>query len=178
LGAIAMTRLFISMLCISLVGCSSAKLGSTSVVAATRIINRYPSWRDFETDESVTTAKILDSLEELRSFDPTTIRCAFLQIRDKGNNHGVDTAFKLRAINRFIFNVPEWVNRGDASHFGGWVGIPEKDGQVNELWPLKWANNGGLALAGSNFGYWGPDFDAVGEFDWFKVRYGFRPQRR
>ena len=50
--------------------------------------------------------------------------------------------------------------------------MPENRTQVNVLWPLQ--SNGILRVTGQFGGFYGPPYDALGEFDYFNQVYGRR----
>ncbi len=80
---------------------------------------------------------------------------------------------KIYVLLRFYFNVPEEELLENAEFFGSWHGVPHKGNTVNLLWPLS-TTNGTLQLTGTFGGYYGPPYNALGEFDFFNARYGRR----
>ncbi len=80
---------------------------------------------------------------------------------------------KVYVLLRFYFNVPEEELMEKTKSFGSWHGVPRKGNTLNPLWPLS-TTNGTLHVAGTFGGYYGPPYDALGEFDFFNVRYGPR----
>ena len=80
----------------------------------------------------------------------------------------------LYVLNRLLFDVPEWVPGGQP-RFAAFTGIPQRDGEVGELWPWAPAGNGGLQLRGHFRGYVGEGYQALREAEAFQRRYGPRP---
>ena len=80
---------------------------------------------------------------------------------------------KVYVLLRFYFKVPTNEKTTATKYFGGWWGVPEKDSEVNLLWPLS--EEGGVLRITNDFtGYSGEPYDAIGEFDFFNERYGRR----
>lgn len=148
---------------------------SEKVRTAVQIIEACPSWIALDPGDYAAKQKILNSLRSLNAFDRYTLRRAIDQFRENTRIYDVDAMAKLFLLNRYLFAVPEWVQRENAVHFGGWTGIPNDNGRVNELWPLQLAENGQWELVvGRSLGYMGAAFDATGEFDYFLRIYGRR----
>jgi hypothetical protein len=85
----------------------------------------------------------------------------------------IDTHNNLYVLNRFYFAVPEWELRSNGKQFG-FKGVPTRDGEENLLWPLETDSNSQVFLASPFQGYFGAQYDAVGEFDHFNRVYGPR----
>lgn len=100
----------------------------------------------------------------------------FIAERRGANNYSVDDMSKLFVLNRYIFKVPAKSKLGEPG-FGGWIGIPHDETEINELWPFAVRTDGRLELIGEFGGYNGDDFQAVEEFDYFNQRFGRRQQR-
>lgn len=80
---------------------------------------------------------------------------------------------RIFLLNRFMFNVPSEVMM-PVPVFGGWEGVPHRDGKINLLWPFSIAADGSIELTGKPIMYVGQRYDAIGEFDYFYHAYGKR----
>jgi hypothetical protein len=174
-------RLAWTILLIGLLGCASnpaenADLSSeTEIVAATKLIEACPNWAQIRKSDGGERNRIIPILEEVNHYPSVTLRRAMERFQNS-TNCGLDGMATLFLINRYIFNVPQWVLTNDATQFGGWFGIPEANGKVDMLFPLEAAPSGKLKLTGAHIGYMGAPFQALNEFDWFKRRFGRRRQ--
>ena len=153
--------------------------GRKSVEGAKRLIDLCPcpGWTTFSKTNMVTKEKIMQHLQRLSSYNPGTIREAmrlYVDERHAQLKYNSDDATKLFLINRYICNVPEWVEGRIEPRLPGWIGIPEKNGFVNMLWPLGFDAQGKLTLVGGKLAYFGADPAAVEEFDYFLMEYGLR----
>ena len=100
----------------------------------------------------------------------------FIGERRCANKYSVDDMSKLFVLNRSIFKVPSQSKLPEARFFGGWIGVPRGEKGVDLLWPLTIRSGGKLELIGDFGGYYGDDFQAVEEFDYFNQRFGRRQQ--
>ena len=79
----------------------------------------------------------------------------------------------LYVLNRLLFDVPEWVPAGQP-RFAAFTGIPQRDGELGELWPWAPAGKDALRLRGHFRGYVGEAYQALREAEAFQRRYGQR----
>jgi len=114
------------------------------------------------------------SLDALSRYDTPSLREAFAEYLSESTDQMAHEQ-QLFLANRYLFNVPEWVNEERSLGFGGWLGIPREDKRVNLLWPLHRDSSGRLQLLGRSIGYLGPPFLAIDEFDYLEKEYGRRP---
>ena len=120
---------------------------------------------------------MLKRIDAVALEDTVVLRDAlerYVSKRQAEDNYSIGEMGKLFILNRYLFNVPSSSELKQASFFGAWYGVPENERYVNLLWPLKIENNGKLTLVGEFSGYFGPDFRAVEEFDYFHRRFGCR----
>ncbi len=82
---------------------------------------------------------------------------------------------KIYVLNRFYFAVPSTEARSEVKIFGGWSGVPQEPDRLGILWPLEEEPDKTLRLAGTLQGYFGPNYRALEEFDFFSKKYGRRP---
>lgn len=85
---------------------------------------------------------------------------------------------KIYVLNRYYFAVPATEERGEVKVFGGWSGMPQEADRLGILWPLEEAPDKSLRITGVLGGYFGPNYRALEEFDFFSTKYGRREERR
>ena len=140
-----------------------------SVDALARSIDSCPAWSEIDKDDSATRSVILHCLDKISASELSIIRAAmgkFISDKRSANNYNVASMSKLFVLNRYLFDAPSKApfNR---STFGGWVGVPSTDREINWLWPLSIDSAGNLKLTGTFRGYMGDDYLALEEFDYF-----------
>jgi hypothetical protein len=148
-----------------------------SATAAQKLIESCPTWTGTGQNDTQRKAAIMRHLQDLRQFNLPTLREGlrrFVEEREITRTYDLDAMCKLFLLNRYVFDVPQWVPREQSVAFGAWMGIPEEDSRINVLWPLAVNGAGHLELAGRNIGYLGADFRALDEFDYFAKQYGPR----
>jgi hypothetical protein len=142
-----------------------------------RRLRAAPAWSAMR-DVSAQGQPLLDACEEIAREETPTIRAAMAayvsgESQVPGGTN-IDAMSKVYVLNRVLFDVPGWRPLADARFFGGWVGVPQKEGRVDLLWPLSVTADGTLKLTGGPPGYSGDAYDALGEFDHFASRFGRR----
>ncbi len=90
-------------------------------------------------------------------------------------NSSIDDMSKIFILHRVIFSC-DWIALPKNRFFGGWVGVPIKDGFVDVSWPIKFDANSQVHIGSKFMGYYGDVYDAVGEFTWLKNTFERRPQ--
>ena len=124
---------------------------------------------------------LLKRIDAVALEDTVVLRDAlerYVSKRQAEDNYSIGEMGKLFILNRYLFNVPSSSELKQASFFGTLVlRDSENERYVNLLWPLKIENNGKLTLVGEFSGYFGPDFRAVEEFDYFNRRFGRRVEK-
>lgn len=136
-----------------------------------------PTWIHAATSNTTTRATILQCLDVLARQDTSVLRKAVEQFvfeRKAAGKYTVDDMSKVFLLNRYVFNVPSKSKLKEARFFGGWVGIPCDETDVDLLWPLRMGDDGKWELAGKCGGYYGDVFEAIMEFDYFNQRFGRR----
>lgn len=86
----------------------------------------------------------------------------------------VEDMGRLLILNKFLFKLPEWLPEHSCPRFGGWLNIPERDGQINILWPFSRDKNGNMMLTHRFSGYLGEAYMALEAFDYYLNKYGRR----
>jgi hypothetical protein len=126
------------------------------VIEATKLIEACPAWTQIESGDIKKTHSILEILGKLSQYQTSTLRRAIKQFIDTRTLWEFNDFAKIFMINRYIFNVPQWVNSEDNIQFGGWIGIGEKNGKIDMLFPFERKPSGKLELVGRHIGYNGP----------------------
>jgi hypothetical protein len=174
------------------------KFDPANVHTIVALLNR-PLWPSRGEAETAATRDIACIL----TYPPADIReaewTAFLR---PGHRPSLASSnLKMYAVNRKLFNVPEWVPRlehppfapflvqpqpQDFATFHGhpavpWIqgAIPSRPGQINELYPWMMGKDGQLVLkrVGLAIGDFSLPYSAAWEFDYLKRAYGFRRRR-
>lgn len=143
-----------------------------------RLLEVSPAWDTLKDNSSLLENQnmILENLFKISKYDLTTIRGAisfFVEKKKSTNEYNVSNMSRLFLLNRYIFNIPESIPF-DAPAFGGWVGVPIKNKIINRLWPLTVNKDGVIMIDGEFGGYFGPDYRAVEEFDYFQEKFATR----
>jgi hypothetical protein len=151
------------------------KFDPANVHAITALLNR-PLWRGRGEIAFAATRDI----DCILTYPPADIReaewTAFLRPFD--DPKGDSNLIKIYAVNRKLFNVPEWVPWFEHPRFESFL-IPSRPGQINELYPWMVGKDGQLVLKTA----WVPMGDvpqaypAAWEFDYLKWAFGFRRRR-
>jgi hypothetical protein len=138
-------------------------------------LDAMPSWYAVDPNTPETRTAIKNKCEAIRvHYSHSIIREAIVRVlRTADPTTETAMASKVFVLNRFLFEVPEDADAATIRHFGGWVGVPVKNGRVDMLWPWCQDSNG-LELKGSFQGYFGEGYDGVGEFDYFSAHYDGR----
>ena len=139
-------------------------------------IERCPAWTKIDTNE-LERHKVIRCLDIIDSEETLVLRKAILELlaRWRANDrYSVDNASKIFVMNRYLFKVPSKSRIDEARFFGGWIGVPHDEKEVNVLWPFTVAKDGTLDLVGQFGGYNGDDFQAIEEFDYLNHKFGRR----
>jgi hypothetical protein len=134
-------------------------------------------WAAIRPDDTEGRRRLLAQLQPFKSFTLDEVRSAIKSYMrtamTTGDRYDVGEMSRLYVLNRFIHCVPPTVPQEEARFYGGWGGVPQTRGQVRVLWPLA-ERRGQLRVAGHFGGYFGVPYDALGEFDHFRERFGPR----
>src|SRR5205814_1017485 len=129
---------------------------STNVNAIVALIEACPSWLQATDDDASVKRKIVDDLKRISAYAPREVRAAMAQYIERQKSKGVywfHEYGKIFVLNRFYLNVPAWVSAKEFGVFGGWTGVPRKNGQIALLWPLERRADGQLELMDVSAGY-------------------------
>jgi hypothetical protein len=142
------------------------------------IDNCIPWNRIYENDESAKDKreKIILTMKELDAFDLIDLRKGieeYIKIKKSQDFYNIDCMSRLYILNRYIFNVPLKVDL-NSPRFSCFAGIPLDASGINELWPLSYDAQGNLILTGKFIGYFGFEYLALQEFDYFNEKYAAR----
>lgn len=151
-------------------GCVANDTTKTLITA----LENSPAWSDLEGEGDAT--KLLVACETIADYDTAKIRSAVQTLmRDRSGTTGdyISKISRLYVLNRFLFDVPEFISNDEYEVFGYW-NSPTRGDIVNVLWPLSVDSDGSLALTGRHGAFFGPGYDALGEFDYFHKRFGRR----
>jgi hypothetical protein len=141
------------------------------------LLDAMPAWATGDPIKPETCTAIKSKCEAIRvRFSHSIIRDAIVHVLQAADfKTETQTASKVFVLNRFLFEVPNDADAATIRYFGGWAGVPIKNGRVDMLWPWCQGTNG-LELENSFKGYFGEGYDGVGEFDYFKTHYDARKQ--
>jgi len=156
-------------------GCVS-RSSETGVAAVLEILKTCPSLYQADIHDRELKTEILSGYFRISNIDPEIVRRAvsqYLKQNVEDRTYNVQEMFKLHVLNRILFDVPDWAQSNEVGAFGGWIGIPKRNGEVNLSWPVQ-EIDGEFEFISSNVGYLGEMYMAVEEFDYFRKKYGFR----
>jgi hypothetical protein len=138
------------------------------------LINMYP-WARVEEDGEELKELILHDLKKISEYSIQEIRDGVKAYIDKciNSKFGFDTddMSKLYLLNRFLFDLPEYVNINEP-RFAAFRGIPVKNDEINILWPFEKNEKNEFQITGMFKGYSGESYLALKEFDFFNNNYG------
>src|SRR5204863_3837981 len=147
---------------------TSAAGGGAAAVET--LLEETPPWSGVEAGDAEALADIERRMRRLDAFPPEDVEAGIR--RYVGSRSGgadgldVDAMSKVYVLNRRLFDVPGTVP-GGRPRFASFIGVPVRDGVVDELWPWAVGPDGELGLAGYFRGYAGETYDALGELDAF-----------
>jgi hypothetical protein len=165
-----------------------------SVAADDAAVNRVvslmesmPAWSAV-TPDAAERSCIERTCREVAAYDKDTIRAAVVRLESPASVARGDFAARegrLFLLNRFLFDLPISVRR-DSPHFqfffASFWGLPlsgergkiDPSDTVACRWPWSDDYQGGLRLEGVCFGYSGPPYDALRDFDYYRKTFGRR----
>jgi len=135
-------------------------------------LQEMPVWTNIPPEETIDLDKILRILHEIDEYHSDVIRKAITVFYK--SDASVDDMGRLLILNKFLFDLPEWIPINSYRSFGGWLGIPEDGDRINLLWPFSQNEDGSLALTKRFLGYMGEAYLALEAFDYYLKRYGRR----
>jgi hypothetical protein len=140
------------------------------------LIETVPPWTSHCGDAQA--VQLRSAARQIQKFAPAEIREG---IQDFLNVHREDDDYlaslsKVYVLLRAVFNVPQEISREEAKTFGGWVhpSVLQKSGSYDLMWPLGLNEKSEVIFVGQFEGYFGSEYDAMGEFDYFSSKYKFR----
>lgn len=148
---------------------------SNQVAEVVRRIASCPDWTRMSKLDQGAGQQLIQCLEMISSNETPVLRAAFDQlVRHSAGERATSMKgpAKLFLLNRYIFEVPGHVDRKEARSFGGWV-QPESE-RANFLWPFRRQANSKLELIDTFHGYFGEEYAALREFDYFNLHFGRR----
>ena len=122
----------------------------------------------------------MSQFEVISKFGNDSIRAAMKRyydhIFDGSEKQSYMSVSTLVLLNRYLFAVPEWLEREELDRFPFYfsISVPEEGNKVNLLWPLGQSKSGDLTLISAFAMGSGPPPDPLGEFDVFLERFGRR----
>lgn len=168
---------------VALLGCTcsrSQKMSTTRLDSFVQRVESTPAWILLTPDEFHERAGEIDALGmSFQKFSVEYARTIVMRLSEramKRHNPGepLDSLSRIYVLLRFYFRVPSWEHSENAKYFGGWLGVPERDGKVSLLWPLEEHTDGSVHLENACSGYMGDACNALDEFDYFRNKYGPR----
>lgn len=138
-------------------------------------LKEMPPWANVPPDKPIDHNKIIEILREIDKYPSVAIRQGITVYYT--SMASVEEMGWLLLLNKFLFNLPEWIPVHLHRRFGGWLGVPEKQGQLNLLWPFSPTGGGDLLLTGRFTGYMGDAYLALEAFDYYLKTYGRRNAR-
>jgi hypothetical protein len=149
--------------------------GGAAAVEA--LLDETPAWAGVEAGDAEALAEIERRMRRLDTFSPEDVEAGarrYVASRSAGGDaFDVDAMSKVYVLARYLFDVPDAVP-GGRPRFASFIGVPVREGVVDELWPWEAGPDGEPDLTGYFRGYAGETYNALGELDAFKERYGFR----
>lgn len=156
-----------------------AAMNESEIASFLQKLESAPSWTSLRRGNVEAGRRRLNALgSDFRKFSPADAREIVRRFQLESNAKNAagepeDSLSKVYLLLRFYFSVPGNEKVANASFYGGWVGVPTSETEVNLLWPLH-IRNGTPAVASDFEGYQGEPYDALGEFDFFSTRYAPR----
>jgi hypothetical protein len=141
------------------------------------LLAKTPIWTSIRTDDDRTGRLICEALRPLLQRAPEELRAELVKYVDGLRDENADKLGALSTIfvlNRMFFDVPQEDRQDSVQFFGGWNGVPSGNGKVNMMWPVGKDKAGNFTLVGHFAGYFGPEYRALEEFDFFWKKYGKR----
>lgn len=152
---------------------------------AVKEINLLPSWISMNDKSKLAeeSKSLITTLVKYAHITPENARQLINKLqKQSGEKVDVDLASKIYVFNRIYCRVPTNTKQEEMSFFGGWLGIPSKEGSINILFPLSENLDGQLKLSEIYRGYNGRPYQGLEEFEYFLKRFGprfidFTPER-
>lgn len=149
-----------------------------NVVDILQLLQGCPEWGELEFEERpITDKEFLEKLKPVAAFPIQDIRTAIASFESEP-----DLATRLKKIgsgnllvlNRMVFDVPDECIEDLARFHSWWSWLSDGKAGLSALWPLGLTEDGRLYLVTRGSSYYGPPYNALGEFDYFRARFGVR----
>jgi hypothetical protein len=149
--------------------------------AVFKLLITAPKWSMLGEKDDAKREKITEIFTTVAHYDTATIRIAVKRIIycNRGNFNpdvGNFCLFNLMALNRFVFNVPEFISNNELDKIPFYLGmrLPEEGDMVKILWPLSKASDNKVRLTSLFYANSGPLPNPLDEFDSFAKVFGRR----
>jgi hypothetical protein len=154
-------------------------MSATTDVAV--LIAAMPAWADVRPRDAAGLAAVQAAVQALAALSAQQVLAgaqAYAQSFEEAGAapYGVSAMSRLFVLNRWLFDLPASVPAGQAG-YGGFLGKPVVNGQLQLRWPWAAGADGRLELTGYFAGYAGESFDGVAEAGDWLGRYGLREPR-
>lgn len=151
---------------------------STTTEEIIELVAELPPWSR-QVYGTAEVAQLNAIVDELRTYSLAELQDAIEYIYLSGEIPRDDVQdSKTFLLLRALFAVPASESVSVAKSFGGWVRpelfLTSTPSHVNLLWPLTLNTSDQVTAVASYMGYTGTWYDAVGEFSFFKDKYGLR----
>jgi hypothetical protein len=158
----------------------AAKVDEPDVLSVVAAIERLPVWTTASAHNRSAEGAILTAMAKLNSVDTDTIGAAVVIFWERycmptSKNTSIrewnDGKAKIYLLNRYLFDVPEWV-KDSVIDWGGEFMPPCSELGVPMLWPLVRSSNGKLKIAEyESTEYVGGSYDGLRDWCFIKDNY-------
>jgi hypothetical protein len=147
-----------------------------------KLLISAPVWDMIDKNDDAARDKITTIFTMIAHYDTASIRAAaerYVQYNRQGPECPFGdqiSIFNLMALNRFVFNVPEFITEEEFSAFSSYLKMymPREGNKVWILWPLSKTSDGKVKLTALFCANSGPLPDPLTEFDRFEAKFGRR----
>ena len=145
--------------------------------AVAELLEEMPAWSEVATGDRQGLRQVEEAVRRIGGFGLDAVKDGlrrFVAVR-RGAPGGLDVAdmSKLYVLVRYVFDAPPSAPKG-RPRFGSFLGVPETDDTVDELWPWELGPEGEPHLTGFFRGYVGESYLPLEEADAFEEGYGVR----
>jgi hypothetical protein len=145
--------------------------------AVAELLEEMPAWSEVKTGDEQGLQRVEDAVRRVGRFGLDEVKDGLRRFvaLHRGAPGGLDVAdmSKLYVLVRYVYDAPQSAPKG-RSRFGSFLGIPETDDTVDELWPWELGPDGEPHLSGFFQGYVGESYLPLEEADAFEEGYGVR----
>jgi hypothetical protein len=154
------------------------KFNETKIAQVIEQMNQCASWIHLKPLAVEERKDVVECLIRLAHEDNTILRESIRRLcksKIAAGNYSVEDMGKLHVLISLVFDAPPRWGLQDLPPGGGWVDAPHGSDYLDLLWPLSVTPDGLPVLTGTFYGYNGPSYNALDEFDWFSERFLRRP---